>query len=705
VRLSNVKYEDEHTLKRSLEQNYGICHAQVNLFEGLLTIEYNPNKISLEEVRKALTLPNFMLEKTIRSAVGSFLEKYGQRMRLSFSSVFIVLSWILFAVFQESYKFHWSLEAVIILYILVNGAAIVIAGTPTIQSSYKAVRQKKLNVHVLISIASIAAILIGDWLEAATVLYITIIGSALENLSLNRSNKDMFSVLMLGTKEALVKDVDNGTTVKIPVHKVQKGQIIAVYQGMKVPVDGIIKQGNVQINEAPITGESAFHQKSDGDKVYAGTIVEHGSMEMETVAAGGNTVLAQVAKLVEKARKERTSSEKVVDKFARFAIPVILFIAVAVFLVALFLGVPAIEALERGITILIVACPCALVLATPTAVNAGIARVAKIGILFKNGSVMENLAKVKTLFMDKTGTLTYSRPTIIGSRTFSGYTEDEVLKAAAFVEQKSLHPLARAICKQCQNRELDIEEPDKFLEFEGGGAVAIKGDKYVKVGALWLMEDGREFTQEVTDYIEETKKQGATNVIVANRKDIMGIFRMADEVRADAKQTIEDLRKAGIEKFVMITGDNERVAAHVTKMLGIDEYVAQCMPDTKLARIREERKNGRIVAMVGDGINDAPALVEADVGISMGAMGSEAAVEAGDVSLMKDNIADLTKAIHFSKLTLGTIKVNIIIAVIVNIAAVALASSGLLSMLWGAVIHQASALVVIFNSMTLFIRK
>jgi len=704
VRLSNVNYEDEQTLKKSLEQNYGICSVQVNLFEGVLSIEYNPTKISLDEVRKALTLPNFILDKTLRSVVGTFGEKYGERMRLIFSSICIVLSWTLFIIFQESYSIHGLQEITSILYILINGITIFVAGYPTFKLGYQSLRQKKLNVHVLISIASLGAILIGDWLEAATVLYIAIIGGALEKLSLRQSKEDIFSVLMIGTREALVKD-EAGVIVKVPVHKVQKGHLVSVHQGMRIPVDGIIKQGSVQVNEAPITGESDFRLKGENDKVYAGTIVENGAMDMEAVAAGGNTVLAQIAKLVEKARNETTESEKVVDKFARYAIPTILAISVAVFAGSALLGIPIIEALERGITILIVACPCALVLATPTAVNAGIARVAKSGILFKNGTVMENLAKVRTLFMDKTGTLTYSRPAVIELKAFNNYTEEEVVQAAALVEQKSLHPLAQAISKYCERYSIRVEEPDKFLEFEGGGVAAIKGDKHFKVGTFWLIDDGREFPSEILDYIEETQKQGATNVIVANMKDIMGIFRMADEVRGDAKQTIEVLRKEGIEKFVMLTGDNEMVAAHVSNVLGIDDYYAQCMPDTKLNKIREEKNSGRMVAMVGDGINDAPALAEADVGVSMGAMGSEAAVEAGDVSLMKDNVSDLKTAIRFSKLTLSTIKMNILFAVLVNIVAVGFASLGSLTMLWGAVVHQASALVVILNSMTLFIRK
>ena len=474
---------------------------------------------------------------------------------------------------------------------------------------------------------------------------------------------------------------------------------------MKIPVDGIITDGSGQVNEAAMTGESAFRSKGSGDQVYAGSLLESGALEMQAVSVGGDTTLAQIAKLVEKARKEKTSSEKTVDKFCRFAIPLILGTGVAVFLGNLLFGVPLMETLERSLTILIVACPCSLVLATPTAVNAGIARAAKSGIIFKNGGIMERMASVKTLLMDKTGTLTYARPKVVDVKTFYDYTLEQVIESAVFVEHNSSHPLAKAVCNLAHEHNITPESPDTFMEFEGGGAAAVKGDKHIKVGAMWFMEDGREISDEVKTWMDETQAAGCSAVLVGDKEKLQGGLRIEDEVREDASQTLADLKKLGVDKLIMVTGDNKKVAEQVAERLGVDEVEADCMPDTKLKRLKKEQEDGVVVAMVGDGINDSPTLAAADVGISMAAMGSDAAVEAGDISLMNDNISGILRALRDSKLVLATIKRNIFFAIAVNLVAVAFASGGHINMLQGALLHQASALAVILNSMTLFIRR
>jgi len=698
VRLDNIKYDDERILKKAIEQNYGICEAKIDFFSGTLTIQYSPAKISLDEVRQILNAPGFILDVNLKRWVSGIIEKRGETLRLAASAFLIVLTWTMLIVRgQDEYALP---DAV---YIVVNLLAVLVAGIPTARGTLAAIKERKLNVTVLIAIAAVSALAIGDWLEAASVLFISVIGEFLERFSLRKSHKEVFSVHMIGAKAALVKH--EGNIVELPIHKVRKDQILVIKQGMKIPVDGIITDGSGQVNEAAMTGESAFRSKRAGDRIYAGSILESGSLEMKAVNVGSDTTLGQIAKLVEKARTEKTDSEKTVDKFCRFAIPLILGIGAAVFIGNLVFTVPFMEALKRCLVILIVACPCSLVLATPTAVNVGIARAAKAGIIFKNGGIMERMARIKKLLMDKTGTLTYARPKVVDVKTFYDFTPEQVIESAVFVEHNSSHPLAKAVCNLALEHGIEPDTPDTFMEFEGGGAAAIKGDKHIKVGAMWFMEDGREIPEEVNRWLEETQAAGCSSVLVGNKDKLQGGLRIEDEVREDAGDTLAELKKRGVEKLIMVTGDNQRVAEYVGKLLGVDEVQADCMPDTKLKRLKKEQEDGSLVAMVGDGINDSPTLAAADVGISMAAMGSDAAVEAGDISLMNDHISGILWALSDSQLVLKTIKWNIFFAIAVNLVAVTFASVGHINMLTGALLHQASALVVILNSMTLFIRK
>ena len=697
VRLDSLEYDDEDVLLKAVQQNYGICSARIDLFAGVLTIEYSPSKIALDDLRVMLASPNFILDMTAKQWAGNIIEKHGQTIRLISSASIILVSWIFFFVRGGEYGL-WDP-----LYVVLNLAAVFIAGVPTVKGTIAALKNLQLNVTVLIFIAAASALAIGDWLEAATVLFISVIGEALERMSLNRSQREVFSVYMLGAKSALVKH--EGKIVELPIHKVRKGQLLVIRQGMKIPVDGVVTSGRGQLNESAMTGESIYQTRTIGDRVFAGTILEAGSLEMEAVTVGSETAIAQIAKLVEKARREKTGSEKMVDRFCSHLIPAILGVALLVFLGNLLFGVSLDETIKRALTILIVACPCSLVLATPTAVNAGIARAANLGILFKDGGVMERMAGIKTLLMDKTGTLTYARPRVVEVKTFGGFSEKDVLESAAFVESNSTHPLARAISIYTKEKAITTEKADKFLEFEGGGAAAVKGNRHIKVGALWFMEDSREIPREVTDWLEESQAKGYTSVLVADMKDIQGGFTIADEIREDAAATITALKQTGIDSIIMVTGDNAKVASHVGNLLGVDEVVAECMPDGKLKRLHEEKAKGVPVAMIGDGINDSPALAAADVGISMAAVGSDAAVEAGDVSLMKNRFDGILQALVSSQLVLKTIKWNIFFAIAVNILAVGFAAIGHINMMTGAVLHQASALAVILNSMTLFFRK
>ena len=708
VSLDNVAFDDEQDVKQGLEQNFGICSVQFDFFKGQIIINYNPVHIVLDEIKKALQTPGYILKTNYRKWFGKIFEKHGNKIRLIFSTVLVLASWIMLGIFGKRYMFPLRLTAPLpeeAIYIAINCIVIAIAGMPTIKGVLSAVRERKLNVSVLIAIAAIGAILLKDWIEAATVLYITVVGEALESFALDRSNSDVLATSISGMRRALVKNVD-GDIAEVPIHKVSKGQILIIRQGMKIPVDGSISSGEGQINEAVLTGESRFLEKRAGDNVFAGSILENGNLEVTVNTRASESAFAQIVKLVEHAREHKTGWEKTVDKFARYFVPLIITLGAAVFTGGIvFFKMDLLEAAERAITILVVACPCGLVLATPTAISAGIGKAAHLGILFRNGNIIERLAKVSTLLVDKTGTLTYARPEVVQVKTFGGISENDLFSIAATVEQNSHHPIARAVCTYAGSKNISPGKVDAFMEFEGGGSTAkINGELY-KVGAFWLMDDGRDVAEEVTYWMDEKKKQGSGYVLVADSKNILGGFCVEDKVREDAASVIKRLRVAGIKEISMITGDHEAVAKRVAGLLGVDNCIAECMPDTKLKYVIEKKSQGQIVAMVGDGINDAPALAEADVGIAMGAMGSDVAMAAGDISLMNRDLKGLADVFVLSKKVLGVIRWNVFFAIFWNIVMVALVSIGHLRMLMGALLHQISVIIIILSSYSLFMRR
>jgi Zn2+/Cd2+-exporting ATPase len=698
ISLDTISYKDEKSLKNLLEQNYGICHVKIDLFAGTLTIVYEKAKITEKEVKQALNSPNFILKKTMKRWIGAFNEKYSNMLKMVVSTILFIISWSFFIALREGY------ELPDLKFIVINLTGIIIAGIPIFSFALKSLKKKKLTVHLLISIAVVGTILLGHWMEALTVLVITLWGEFLEDFTLKRSKKDFSASFLLGARSVLVKDGDK--IIEVPLHKAKKDQVVLVKQGMKIPLDGVIVKGKANVDESPITGESTFREKNVKDSVFAGSIVEMGSLEIKVTTVGTETVIAQIAKLVEKAREEKSDSEKMVDKFACYIIPIVLFLGFMIFVINyMVLKLGFLVSFGRGITGLVVACPCAVILATPTAVSAGLAIAARKGIIFKTAKVIEILSKIKVLFLDKTGTLTHNRPKIVEIKTFDNYTKEEVLICAGMAEKNSTHPLAKSVLEKVKQDNLSIEDPDSFFEFEGGGVAVKKGEDHIKVGGLWLMEDGREISKEVTDCIGNIKNKGYTSVLVTKNEAVIGAILFEDEIRKDASSVLARVRQQGVEHIVMLTGDHKNVAETVSAKVGVDQYFADCMPDTKIEQVTKAKENNILVAMVGDGINDAPALASADVGITMGALGSEAAIEAGDVCLMKDDFAMLNTAINISSEVSKTIKYNLFFAVFFNLVMIVFVFFGKIDILLGAILHQVSVLAVILNSLRFFVRR
>jgi len=442
-----------------------------------------------------------------------------------------------------------------------------------------------------------------------------------------------------------------------------------------------------------LTGESIPVEKGLGDRVYCGTINEAGSCEIEATQIAEDTKLAQIKRLILEAQAEKSPIQRVMDRFARYFIPAILLIALATFLIT--------KEPVRAITILIVACPCALVLGTPTAVVAAIGNAARQGILIKGGPFLEQMGRLKTLLMDKTGTLTHGKPKVVEMKAFNGVDEKEVLYWAAIAEKRSEHPLARAVTERAESLGLSIPHPESFENFRGRGVKGRWNSKTILAGSSeYLKGEGIEIPEPVREWLRVKESEGKTSLLITLDHRLVGVISIADTLREKAKATIEQIRGEGVSEIWMLTGDSEQVANRIGKELGI-RYEAKLLPEQKVSKVKEWKRKGHVVAMVGDGVNDAPALAAADIGIAMGSVGTDVAIETADIALMTDDIEKIPILIQLSRKALRVIKENLVFAIVFNTIMVFLSAQGWISMILGAVMHQASSLLVILNSIRL----
>jgi len=570
-------------------------------------------------------------------------------------------------------------------------ASLVLGGYPIVKSAIKALLIPDLNVDTLVSVAAISATVVQAYQEAATVIFIMLLGEFLEHLTVGKTRKAIASLIQLSPKTAWVRREDK--EVQIPIEEVKTKEVVIVKPGERVPVDGKIISGCGSINQSTLTGESIPVEKGVGDRVYCGTINESGSCEIETTQVAEDTKLAQIKRLILEAQAEKSPTQRVMDRFARYFIPAILLIAFATFLIT---GDPI-----RAITILIVACPCALVLGTPTAVVAAIGNAARQGILIKGGVFLEQMGRLKTLLMDKTGTLTHGRPKVVEIKALDGMDEKEVLYWAAIAEKRSEHPLARAIQEKAEETGLHIPHPESFENFRGKGVKAQWNSKTIILGSSEMLKgEGIEILESAKELLKSKESQGMTSLFVTLDNRLLGILSIADTLREGAKEAIDKIREQGVSEIWMLTGDSELVADRIGKQLGI-RYEAKLLPEEKVMRVKEWKKQGQTVAMVGDGVNDAPALAAADIGIAMGAVGTDVAIETADIALMTDDLKKISTVIRLSRKALRVIKENLVFAIVFNTVLVVLSAQGWVSMILGAVMHQASSLLVILSSMRL----
>jgi Cd2+/Zn2+-exporting ATPase len=579
-------------------------------------------------------------------------------------------------------------------------AAALVGGWWTFRRGFSSLRVLVFDMNVLMTIAVTGAVLIGEWSEAATVAVLYSVSNLLESYTLEKTRQSIRSLMQLTPPEALVRR--DGDEVQVAVGELEVGDLVIVRPGERIPVDGRVAVGSSAVNQAPITGESLPVEKAAGSEVFAGTINQQGALEVRVTRLAGDTTLARIIHLVEEAQGQKAPSQALVDRFARYYTPVAMAAAALVGVVPpLAFGQPWGPWVYRALALLVVACPCALVISTPVAIVSAIGNAAKHGVLIKGGVHLEQAGSLAAVAFDKTGTLTRGRPEVTDVLPLDGTDRRTLLGLAAAVENRSEHPLAQAIVRAARNQLIRLPEAQGFAAVPGKGARAEVGGRTVFVGNRRFLEEQGVATEGAAAKVAELEGAGKTAMLLGSGVEVLGLLALADEVRHESARVVEELHGLGVRHVVMLTGDNAMTAQAIADRLGVDEFRAQLLPEEKLRAVRELQERYGAVAMVGDGINDAPALATATVGVAMGAAGTDTALETADIALMSDDLTKVPYTIRLSRKALGIIRQNIGFALVVKAAALALILPNWLT-LWLAVLADMGAsLLVTLNGLRL----
>ncbi len=561
-------------------------------------------------------------------------------------------------------------------------------------------RTLRPDMNLLMTVAVAGAIALGEWFEAGTVSFLFALSLTLESWSVGRARRAVAALMSLAPDT--VRVLRGGRNVEVALDEVTTGDLFIVLPGERFPLDGRVTMGTSEVDQAPITGESVPVPKGVDDEVYAGTINGSGALEVESTRAPEDTTLARIARLVADSQANRSQSEQWVDRFARIYTPVVFAAALLASLVPpLLFGGEWSEWVYRGLVLLVIGCPCALVISTPVSIVAALAAAASNGVLVKGGRLMEVPAEIDVVALDKTGTLTEGRPRVVEIVPMAEHDEAGLLARAAAIEQRSEHPVAKAVLEYARVRGVQAMPAEAVQALAGKGAEGtIEGRRFWVGSHRWLEERGQE-TPELHARLVELSSAGRTVVVVGDETHVCGLIALADSLRDDAAASIQALHRAGVKRVVMLTGDNEPTARAIAAEAGIDDVRAELLPEDKVAAVEEMELGGARVAMVGDGVNDAPALARASLGVAMGAAGTDVAIETADIALMGDDLSKLAWLIGHSRRTLSIIRQNTVFALAVKVVFVVLTFAGVAS-LWGAIAADMGAsLLVVFNALRL----
>lgn len=690
LHIQEMDCEDEVILiQRKMQTLNGVLSHNTNLMTQQLHVDYNPKLLSQTDIISAIReigMSAIVLEEKQPSK-----KRWWQETKI----IFLLMS----SVFTAAGLTLEQLSMQEIFIRIVYTLAIIIGGIYPTRSGIQALKSFTLNINTLLIAAVIGAVALGLWEEAAILVVIYSLGSVLEAYAVDKARGSIRALMQLAPNNALVKK--NKREISIPVDQINIGDVIIVKPGDRIPMDGTVVYGSSAVDQSPITGESIPLNKVVGDEVFAGTLNQRGSLEIQVTKLSKDTTLARIIHSVEEAQARKSSYQRFSERFGRVYTPLMFVLAILVAIIPpLILAESFSIWFYRGLILLVVSCSCGLVLSVPVAVVAAIGNGAKSGILIKGGAYLEIAGGIEVIAFDKTGTLTMGKPEVTDIVPLNEMREEEILTIAAAIESRSEHPLADAILRAA-SKEFKPEVAD-FEAIPGFGAKGkIKSTEYI-IGNERLFQQKQIRLNGADRFISKLEEEGKTVMLLGNANETLGVIAVADEVRPQAIEAIKKLKESGVKHIVMLTGDNERTAKAIAAKIGIDDYKAKLLPDDKIAAVRELKQQYGKVAMIGDGINDAPAMAEADVGIAMGGIGTDVALETGDIVLMADDLTKLPTAFELSRKSISNIKQNIIASLAIVVFLVGSALLGKMDLVGGLLINEVGALIVIANGLRLY---
>ncbi len=678
-------------VKAEVQGLKGVLGCDANLVSRSLKVSYDQSLLSVNDLLKVIdkTGMRASLQKEEKEKKPGVWWKQPRLFTLIICGFFIFSGFVTEIIFSLS---HGQAR-------LFYGIAILVGGYYPAKMGITALKTLTPNIRTLMVVGAIGALILGLWEEAALLVFIYSLGDVLEAYATDRVRGAVRALMGLAPKEATVRR--DGAMVTISVGDISIGDIVIIKPGERIPLDGEVISGNSSIDQAPITGESMPVSKVPGDEVFAGSINQRGSLEVRVTKPFQDTTLGRIIHYVEEAESRKSGYQRFGETFGRYYTPFMFALAIVVMILPAIIFGNFSGWFYRGLVVLVVSCSCGIALSIPVSVVAAISNAARHGVLIKGGVYLEIAGNVKAIAFDKTGSLTVGRPVITDVIPFGGATEESVLSLASSVESRSEHVLSDAIISCAKERGIPIEDAGGFEAFPGVGARALVNGKPYCVGNKSLCADPGIIRKDAEEKIRQLEQEGKTLIYLTGLDELLGIIAIRDEIRPEAEKTLQSLKDMGVTRLVMLTGDNEHVARVMAEKAGIGEYMSRLLPEDKVKAISGLKREHGAVAMVGDGVNDAPAMVEADLGIAMGAAGTDVAIETGDIVLMADDLSKIPYVLNLSRRAVNNIRQNIVISLVIISFLVPVALIGWIGLVPGILINEVGGLLVIINGLRL----